>query len=168
MLLIPLQKLPKNGEDWVKLIIAKGFKKLPKVQNIAQSGHTNYLWACSPSYVIKCFRCTYLNALRYLAGRDEGSYLSVQLSNKFWYCPSRTFSIVLTFHKHNSCLPLGAKWAFIYSIYWAPCILYSDWSKDDCHPPIRLVHFRIDAFCRHFLKVNIPNLQLSLWVDSNF
>ena len=43
MLLIPLQKLPKNGEDWVKLIIAKGFKKLPKVQNIAQSGHTNYL-----------------------------------------------------------------------------------------------------------------------------
>ena len=36
----PLQKLPKNGEDWGKLIVAKGFKKLPKVQNIAQSGHT--------------------------------------------------------------------------------------------------------------------------------
>ena len=30
----------KNGEDWGKLIVAKGFKKLPKVQNIAQSGHT--------------------------------------------------------------------------------------------------------------------------------
>ena len=27
-------------EDLGKLIIAKGFKKLPKVQNIAQSGHT--------------------------------------------------------------------------------------------------------------------------------
>ena len=27
-------------EDWGKLIVAKGFKKLPKVQNIAQSGHT--------------------------------------------------------------------------------------------------------------------------------
>ena len=40
ILLIPLQKLPKNVEDWGKLIIAKGFKKLPKVQNIAQSGHT--------------------------------------------------------------------------------------------------------------------------------
>ena len=32
--------MPKNGEDWCKLIVAKGFKKLPKVQNIAQSGHT--------------------------------------------------------------------------------------------------------------------------------
>jgi len=36
----PLQKLPKNVEDLGKLIVAKGFKKLPKVQNIAQSGHT--------------------------------------------------------------------------------------------------------------------------------
>ena len=40
MILTPLQKLPKNGDDWGKLIGAKGFKKLPKVQNIAQSGHT--------------------------------------------------------------------------------------------------------------------------------
>ena len=44
MILTPLQKLPKNGEDWGKLIVAKGIKKLPKVQNIAQSGHT----ACKP------------------------------------------------------------------------------------------------------------------------
>ena len=40
MILTPLQKLPKNEEDWGKIIVAKGFKKLPKVQNIAQSGHT--------------------------------------------------------------------------------------------------------------------------------
>ena len=40
MILTPLQKLPKNGGDWGKLIVAKGFKKLLKVQNIAQSGHT--------------------------------------------------------------------------------------------------------------------------------
>ena len=40
MILTPLQKLPKNWGDWGKLIVAKGFKKLPKVQNIAQSGHT--------------------------------------------------------------------------------------------------------------------------------
>ena len=40
MILTPLQKLTKNGEDWGKLIVAKGFKKLPKVQKIAQSGHT--------------------------------------------------------------------------------------------------------------------------------
>ena len=36
-----LQKLPKNVGDLGKLIGAKGFKKLPKVQKIAQSGHTD-------------------------------------------------------------------------------------------------------------------------------
>ena len=40
MILTPLQKLTKVGEDWGKLIVAKNFKKLPKVQNIAQSDHT--------------------------------------------------------------------------------------------------------------------------------
>ena len=40
MILTPLQKLSKNGEDWGNIIVAKGFKKLPKVQHIAQSGHT--------------------------------------------------------------------------------------------------------------------------------
>ena len=42
MILAPLQKLPKNVKDLVKLIVAKGFKKLPKVQKIANSGHTVY------------------------------------------------------------------------------------------------------------------------------
>ena len=40
MILTPSLKLPKNGEDWGKLIVAKGFKKLPEIQNIGQSGHT--------------------------------------------------------------------------------------------------------------------------------
>ena len=43
-ILTPLQKLPKNVGDLGKLIFAKGFKNLPKVQNIAQSGHTDYLF----------------------------------------------------------------------------------------------------------------------------
>ena len=30
MILTPLQKLPKNGEDWGKLIVATGFERLPK------------------------------------------------------------------------------------------------------------------------------------------
>ena len=42
MILAPLQKLPKNVEDLGKLIVAKGFKKLPKVQKIANSGHTGH------------------------------------------------------------------------------------------------------------------------------
>ena len=52
MILTPLLKLPKNGEDWGKLIVAKGFKKLPKIQNIAQSGHTAY---SDPSPYVDCF-----------------------------------------------------------------------------------------------------------------
>ena len=39
-ILTHLQNLPKNVGDFGKLIVAKGFKKLPKVQKIAKSGHT--------------------------------------------------------------------------------------------------------------------------------
>ena len=41
MILTPVQKLPKNVRDLGQLIVAKGFKKLPKVQKIARSGHTD-------------------------------------------------------------------------------------------------------------------------------
>ena len=34
--------MPKNVGDLGKLIVAKGFKKLPQLQKIAQSGHTGY------------------------------------------------------------------------------------------------------------------------------
>ena len=34
-------KVDKNVGDLGKIIIAKDFKKLPKVQQIAQSGHTD-------------------------------------------------------------------------------------------------------------------------------
>ena len=34
--------LPKTVGNLGKLIVAKGFKKLPKVQKIAQSGHTGH------------------------------------------------------------------------------------------------------------------------------
>ena len=40
LILISLQKLPNNVGDLDKLIVAKGFKNSPKVQLIAQSGHT--------------------------------------------------------------------------------------------------------------------------------
>ena len=39
-ILTPLQQLPKDVGDLGKLIVAKDFKILPKVQKIAQSGHT--------------------------------------------------------------------------------------------------------------------------------
>ena len=40
MILATLQKLPKNVGDLGKFMVAKGFKKLPKVQKIANYGQT--------------------------------------------------------------------------------------------------------------------------------
>ena len=40
MILTLLQKFPKNVGDLGKFIVAKGFEWLPKVQKIAQYGHT--------------------------------------------------------------------------------------------------------------------------------
>jgi len=40
MILTPLQKLPNNVGDLGKIIVPNGFEWLPKVQKIAQSGHT--------------------------------------------------------------------------------------------------------------------------------
>ena len=40
MILTPLQKLPNNVDNLCKIIVATGFEWLPKVQKIAQSGHT--------------------------------------------------------------------------------------------------------------------------------
>ena len=42
-ILTPIQKLPKNVGDLGKWIVAKGFRKLPKVQLMARSGHTGSL-----------------------------------------------------------------------------------------------------------------------------
>ena len=59
-MLAPLQKLPKNVEDLAKLIAARGLKKLPKVQKIAQSGHTaQYL--SSGSFNVENSRRCYTN-----------------------------------------------------------------------------------------------------------
>ena len=41
IILTPLQKMPNNVGDLGKIIVATGFKWLPEVQKIAQSGHTD-------------------------------------------------------------------------------------------------------------------------------
>ena len=43
MILTPIQKLSKNVRDLGKLIVAKGFEKLHKVQLIDQSSHTVHI-----------------------------------------------------------------------------------------------------------------------------
>ena len=52
-ILTPLQKLPKNVGDLGKLIVATGFEKLCKVQQIAKSGHTASSQKCMES----CHAC---------------------------------------------------------------------------------------------------------------
>ena len=42
-ILTPLQKLSENVGDLGKLIVAKCFEKLPKVQYVAQSGRTGHI-----------------------------------------------------------------------------------------------------------------------------
>ena len=50
-ILTPIRKLHRNVRDLGKLIVATGFEWLPKVQKIAQSGHTGCAipWAVSLS-----------------------------------------------------------------------------------------------------------------------
>ena len=50
MILTPLQKLPNNVGDLGKIIVATGFEWLPKVQKIAQSGHTAWLPSSSKNF----------------------------------------------------------------------------------------------------------------------
>ena len=42
MILTPFIKLPNNVGDLGKIIVATSFEWLPKVQKIAQSGHTDW------------------------------------------------------------------------------------------------------------------------------
>ena len=51
MILTPLQKLPNNVGNLGKIIVATSFEWLPKVQKIAQSGHTE-----KDPVLIKVFR----------------------------------------------------------------------------------------------------------------
>ena len=55
-ILTPLQNLPKNVGDLGQLIVAKGFKKLPKVQKIAKSGHSAGALPDVPQLPLLCKR----------------------------------------------------------------------------------------------------------------
>ena len=71
MILTPLQKLPKNGEDWGKLIVAQGFKSLPKVTNIAQSGHTGHVTCFYQLMWFISAQCSHVTLIRVV--NDLGS-----------------------------------------------------------------------------------------------
>ena len=54
-ILAPLQKLLKNVGDLGKIIVANGFENLPKVQLIAQSGHSEHNALIQPNLRAKAF-----------------------------------------------------------------------------------------------------------------
>ena len=56
MTLTPLQKLPNNVGNLGKIIVATSLEWLPKVQKIAQSGHTGLDQPCYIKHsIIACF-----------------------------------------------------------------------------------------------------------------
>jgi len=63
MILAPLRKLANNVDNLDKIIVAKGFEWLPKVQKITQSGHTGAnkkpLMLCK----LGIFYCSQINAV---------------------------------------------------------------------------------------------------------
>ena len=74
--------MPKKGEDWGKLIVTKGFKKLPKIQNIAQSGHTG--WDIDLVRISKDF-----NALGASVVQSGSDWKNNQLRDLFYDKPSQ-------------------------------------------------------------------------------
>ena len=63
-ILRPLQKLPNNVGDLAKLMVAKGFKKLPKVQKIAKSGHTGHYCQCWKVWLVSKLKGYLLNVTK--------------------------------------------------------------------------------------------------------
>ena len=69
---MPLQNLPKNVGYLGKLIVAKGFKKLPKVQQIAHFGHTEDL--SLPNFQTNLLIVlSFINCLNFLAFHKRNS-----------------------------------------------------------------------------------------------
>ena len=75
MILTSLQKMPNNVGDLGKIIIATGIEWLPRVQKIAQSGHTDHIsdktntctiyninWSYWTRAVPKHFEITYIGS----------------------------------------------------------------------------------------------------------
>ena len=69
----PLQKLPKTVGDLSKIIVANGFKKSPKVQKIAKSGHTE----CNPHRALR--------SVKRRSSLEEGN--EGPLVNQIWLLP---------------------------------------------------------------------------------
>ena len=90
MILTPLQTLYNNVSNLGKIIVAKGFKKLPTVQKITQSGHTGYN---GNRLMIRVTRFVQISPL-WLVLKSVDNFCSDQFSN--WQKYEPTFTIFYT------------------------------------------------------------------------
>ena len=85
-----MQKLRKNVRDLGKLIIVKGFKKLPKVQIIAQSGHT----------AVSGFVCAYRPSSFAVPGLNPMHAMHCDFFDRYHYLPTyNSFEFVIEMWK---------------------------------------------------------------------
>ena len=71
--------MPKNVGDLGKLIGAKGFKKLPKVQQIAQSGHTVKVTAVNLCCVTMLLKTLFITTARGVLKPDKPFRLAIAI-----------------------------------------------------------------------------------------
>ena len=78
MILTPLQKLPNILGDLGKIIVANSFERLPKVQKIAQSGHT-----VGSSFYSKCGQIVKLRPKEVLMFTELMSFVTMAIPSYF-------------------------------------------------------------------------------------
>ena len=96
--------------DLGKYIVAKGVKKLPKVQKIAQSGHTDSKVRYCPVNHYTVFQQDCLVALMGASGKGASANHAVFLQKKLGHSRPHflivVFSIQLTVNVQNKILPM--------------------------------------------------------------
>ena len=71
-ILTPLQKLPKNVRDLGKIIVVTGLGKVPKVQQITQSGHTtSHQHSAHPRMLLQQFNTLSPSMGDFNVGKEE-------------------------------------------------------------------------------------------------
>ena len=113
MILAPLLKLPKNVGDLGKFLVAKGFKKLPKVQKIANSGHTGGL--------------SLPTLLSIFSVRLEASSLLENLPKICWF----SFIICQVISCSNNATANYITSNFVVSFAEEACVGLCGWGKDE-------------------------------------
>ena len=184
MILTPLQKLPNNVGDLGKIIVATSFEWLPKVEKIAQSGHTGLCYLLRAIFFRKVtiYVCPFVtlkqnrvkshatsvtklgNFLEPLDNKfsNKNSPNVWRLLGQFWNTYFLSQAAVATFWEI---------WATFYSKIWTHCILQlfikeahffvlSYNNNDNNGGPTPQKHLPPTLSLRNILKTWIPHFHL--------